>query len=379
MNDHHTDVLVLGGGTMGTAAGWAVAQRSQSVRVLEQFNHVHTFGSHGGITRIFRHAYAEGADYVPWALRADEAWQGLQERTGESLMHRVGCLDISAPGATHAQLARAAADAHGLDYEWIDGAEVRRRFPAWNIPDDWEACFSPRAGYLEVEPALRSMATEMQRAGGILETDCRATDWTVDGDGVRVESTKGTFTADRLVITGGAWNVHLLASIGLPLEVRRKPVLWFESTRPETITPDVFPSWIAEDGGTHVYGLPQVGVPGAKAGVHSGGEPSDPNSLDREVHDSDVQTEIGPFMTTRMHGMTGRLTQSSVCMYTMTPDEDFIIDRHPEHRNVVFAAGFSGHGFKFAPVVGQHLAELALDAGMEARPLFALDRFARTA
>ncbi|HYH10782.1 MAG TPA: FAD-dependent oxidoreductase, partial [Thermomicrobiales bacterium] len=252
----------------------------------------------------------------------------------------------------------------------------RKRFPAWNVPDEWVACYSPRAGYLKVEPALRSMATEMQRAGGLLETNCRVTDWSADGDGVRVESTGGTFIADRLIVTAGAWNIHLLTSLGLPLEVRRKPVLWFESNQPETITPDVFPSWIAETGDTHLYGVPQVGVPGAKAGVHSGGEISDPETLDREVHARDVDAEIGPFLTTHMNGITGRLTQSAVCMYTMTPDEDFIIDRHPEFANVVFAAGFSGHGFKFAPVVGQHLAELSLDDSTESRPLFSLNRFA---
>lgn len=378
MSNHHTDVLVLGGGTMGTAAGWAVARRGNSVRVLEQFDHVHSLGSHGGLTRIFRHAYAEGADYVPWALQADDEWHGLQARTGESLIHRVGCLDMSAPGTSHARLAREAADAHGIDYEWIDGAEIRKRFPAWNVPDEWVACHTSRSGYLEVEPALRAMATEMQQAGGILETNCRVTDWSTDGDGVRVETTSGIFAADRLIVAGGAWNIHLLASLGLPLEVRRKPVLWFESSRPETITPDAFPSWIAEIGDMHVYGLPQVGVPGAKAGVHSGGDVVDPETLDRETHPRDVEAELGPFLKLHMHGITGRLTQSAVCMYTMTPDEDFIIDRHPELPNVVFAAGFSGHGFKFAPVVGRHLAELALDPSAESRGLFSIDRFART-
>lgn len=376
MSDRHTDVLVLGGGTMGTATGWAVARRRHSVRVLEQFDHVHTLGSHGGITRIFRHAYAEGADYVPWALRADDEWHGLQERTGESLIHRVGCLDMSAPGAPHAMLARASADAYNLDYEWITGEEVRRRFPAWNVPDDWEACFTSRAGYLEVAPALRAMSTELEQAGGILETGCEATGWSFDGDGVRVETQRGSFTADRLVVTAGAWNVHLLRSIGLPLEVRRKPVMWFESDQPETITPGPLPCWIVEVDGIHPYGLPQVDVPGMKAGMHSGGDVVDPNHVDREVHQRDVDTEIGPFLKSHMNGITGRLTQSAVCMYTMTPDEDFIIDRHPEHANVAFGAGFSGHGFKFAPVIGQHLADLALDANSEPRPLFSANRFA---
>jgi monomeric sarcosine oxidase len=376
MNERHTDVLVLGGGTMGTAAGWAVARRGHSVRVLEQFDHVHAYGSHGGITRIFRHAYAEGADYVPWAIEADRLWHGLQERTGTPLIHRIGCLDMSAPGYTHAELARASAEAYDLAYEWIDGAEVRRRFPVWDVPDDWVACYTSQAGYLEVEPALRGLAAEMTAAGGVLETRCRATGWSVDGDGIRVDTASGAYTADRLIVTAGSWNVHLLAGLGLPLEVRRKPVMWFESSRPETITPDALSCWIVECELGHPYGLPQVGVPGLKSGMHSGGEAVDPDEIDREVRVDDVEAEILPFLQRYMHGITGNLTQSAVCMYSMTPDEDFIIDRHPEHAGVVFAAGFSGHGFKFAPVIGEHLADLALDPVSEPRPLFALDRFA---
>ncbi len=377
MTDRHSDILVLGGGTMGTAAGWALARRGHSVRVAERFDHVHSLGSHGGITRIFRHAYAEGADYVPWALQADAEWVGLQERTGESIVHRVGCLDMAAPGMSHAELARRAADEHGLAYDWIDGAEIRRRFPVWNVPDDWSGCFTADAGYLLVEPALRAMATEMQEAGGMLETHCRAHYWSADGDGVRIETAHGAYTADRLIITGGAWSTHLLESLGLPLEVRRKPVFWIEAERAEEVAPDRFPCWIAESEYGHPYGLPQADVPGLKVGMHSGGDAVDPDTVDRVVHPSDLEQGIGPFLRRYMHGVAGHVLDSTVCMYTMTPDEDFVIDRHPLHANVVFAAGFSGHGFKFALVVGQHLADLALDASARARPLFASERFAR--
>jgi glycine/D-amino acid oxidase-like deaminating enzyme len=164
----------------------------------------------------------------------------------------------------------------------------------------------------------------------------------------------------------------------LPLEVRRKPVFWFESARPETIVPEAFPSWIAECEFGHPYGLPQVDVPGFKTGIHVGGELGDPDTIDREIHDSDVEAQIGPFLERYMNNYTGRLEDAAVCMYTMTPDEDFIIDRHPEHEHVVFAAGFSGHGFKFAPIVGEHLADLALDGDAAPRDLFGLARFAVT-
>jgi N-methyl-L-tryptophan oxidase len=378
MTDRHSDILVLGGGTMGTAAGWSLARRGHNVRVIERFDHVHSLGSHGGITRIFRHAYAEGADYVPWALRADAEWVGLQERTGQSIVHRVGCLDMAAPGMPHAELARRAADEHGLAYDWIDGAEIRKRFPIWNVPDTWSGCFTANAGYLMVEAALRAMATEMQDAGGKLETHCRVHSWSADGDRVQIETVHGAYTADRLIITGGAWSTHLLEPLGLPLEVRRKPVFWLELEQSDPVASEQFPCWIAESEYGHPYGLPQAGVPGLKIGMHSGGDVVDPEEVDRQVHPSDLEQEIKPFLQRYMHGVTGQALDSAVCMYTMTPDEHFVIDRHPLHANVVIAAGFSGHGFKFAPVVGQHLAELALDVTASARPLFAIERFARS-
>ncbi len=376
MTGRHSEVLVIGGGTMGTAAGWAIARRGHSVRVLEQFDHVNALASHGGITRIFRHAYAEGEAYVPWALEADARWHELQDRAGTPLIHRVGCLDMAAPGYEHADLARSSADAYDLDYEWIDGAEIRRRFPVWNVPDDWVACYTSQAGYLRVEPALRAMASEMRDAGGAMETHCRVTGWSAGAEGVRVETSDGEYTADRLVITGGAWNIHLLAALGLPIRVERKPLFWFESARPDLIVPEAFPCWIAECEIGHPYGLPQVDVPGHKAGIHVGGDQADPDTLDREIHERDQSAQIGPFLEKYMNFYTGKVESAAVCMYTMTPDDDFIIDRHPEHDQVVFAAGFSGHGFKFAPVIGEHLADLALDSNSVPRPTFGIDRFA---
>ena len=378
MAERHTDVLVIGGGTMGTAAGWAIARRGHSVRVLEQFDHVNALASHGGISRIFRHAYAEGAVYVPWALQADDMWHELQDRAGTSIIHRVGCLDMAAPGYEHAALARASGDAYNLDYEWIDGAEVRRRFPIWNVPDDWVACYTSQAGYLEVEPALRAMASEMRDAGGAMDTHCRVNGWSAGADGVRVETSNGEYTGDRLVIAGGAWNIHLLKALGLPLVVHRKPLYWLASERPDLIEPDRFPCWIAECEFGHPYGLPKVDVPGFKTGLHVGGDEADPDTLDREIRDEDLSANLGPFFEKYMNFYTGKVESASVCMYTMTPDEDFIIDRHPEHDQVVFAAGFSGHGFKFAPVIGEHLADLALDPAARPRPTFGIDRFAVT-
>lgn len=360
---------------MGTAAGWALARMGRDVIVLEQFEHIHAMGSHGGRTRIIRHAYAEGADYVPLVLAADELWQQLERATGQHFLTRTGCLDIAQVGGLHARAARASAAAYDIDFEWLTGTEVSRRWPAWRLDDGYEACYSPGAGYLLVAPALGSLASELTRLGGHLHTHERVTSWTTDDDGITVTTTLGDYACQRLIVTAGAWNGTLLAGLGLPLEIRRKPVLWFEVEDPAAFAPDRFPVFVAEDSGQDLYGLPMSGEAGVKLGQHSGGDVVSPDSIERKVRPSDVTRAIGPFIDAHLNGVRLNVVESSVCMYTMTPDQDFIIDRDPRDERVVFAAGFSGHGFKFAPALGQHLAALATDPAARPYPAFACGRF----
>ncbi|HVL23089.1 MAG TPA: N-methyl-L-tryptophan oxidase [Thermomicrobiales bacterium] len=376
MASNQTDVIVIGGGTMGTAAGWALARQGRRVTVLEQHQHIHTLGSHSGHTRIFRHAYAEGPRYVPWTVEADGAWAALQERTSLHLMKRTGCLDLAAPGFGHARAARASAEAYDIAHETLTGAEVVARYPAWNLPADWEACLDPTAGFLIVEPAMRALATELRAHGGEIREHEHVLSWNATADGVNVATETGTYEAEQLIVTAGAWAGKLLSDLSLPLEVRRKPVFWFDVERREPFLPERFPVFIAENAQGEFYGLPIHGEDSIKIGVHSGGEAVDPDTMDRAVSDADLLPELMAFIAECLPGVRPRLTASSVCMYTMTPDEDFLIDRHPEHERVVFAAGFSGHGFKFAPVVGEYLAALATDAAAPVRPEFALARFA---
>ncbi len=378
MATHHTDVVIVGGGTMGTAAGWALARQGARVVVLEQFQHVHAFGSHGGRTRIFRHAYAEGPRYVPWALEADRLWSDLQERTGNPFMHRIGCIDISGPDNDRAHAARASAVQYGIAHEWLTGAEVNARWPIWRVPEDRFACFGPDAGFLDVAVALKSLAREMIDAGGILRKETPVVSWSATDSGVRVETAGDTYVAERLILTAGAWSVHLLAELGIPLEVRRKPVLWFEvdERREPLIQPDRMPVFINDDEHGEFYGIPRHEVPGVKIGMHSGGDVVDPNTIDRTVVAGDYMPTVLPFIERNLHGFTGRVLDSSMCMYTVSPDEDFVIDRHPQHDRVMFATGFSGHGFKFTPVIGEYLASLSASDHVPVRPDFAVSRFA---
>lgn len=375
MNNGRADVIVVGGGTMGTAAGWALARRGHSVIVLEQFQHIHALGSHSGHTRIFRHAYFEGARYVPWTVEADAAWVALQERTGIDLMVRCGCLDLAAPGSPHAQQAAESARAYDLPHELLTGDQVNSRFPAWRVPADWEACFDPEAGMLLIEPTMRALATEFREAGGVLHENERVQSWESGTDGVTVTTVDGIYEADRVIVTTGAWAGKLLADLDLPLEVVRKPVMWFNVTDRERFSTRTFAAFIAENGVQHFYGLPAYGDDSLKIGIHSGREVTDPDRINRNVEPGDLTRAMRSFIDSCLDGVRPELTAASMCMYTMTPDEDFILDRHPTQQRVTLAAGFSGHGYKFAPIIGEHLADLATKPETTPRTEFAISRF----
>jgi monomeric sarcosine oxidase len=381
MSSRQAEVIVLGGGTMGTATGWALARQGVNVVVLEQFQHVHSNGSHGGKHRIFRHAYAEGALYVPWTLEADRLWSELEERTGSSILNRIGCIDISAPGYHRARDAYNSATTHGVEAEWLTGADVNARWPIWTLPDDREVCYGPQAGYLNVANGLNALASEFRAAGGLLLDNTPVTSWSASDSGVEVVTDSGTWTAERLVISAGAWSIHLLRDLGIPLEVRRKPVMWFEvdADHAALARPDAMPVFISDDDHGEFYGIPEEDFPAVKVGIHSGGESVDPNTIRRTVDSADSEQDVLPFIRRSLRGFTGQVLDTSVCMYTVTPDEDFVLDRHPEWSRVTLAAGFSGHGFKFTPKVGEHLAELTTSETARPIPDFALARFAGVA
>ncbi len=362
---------------MGTATGWALARQGYKPVVLEQFQHIHTMGSHGGKTRIFRHAYAEGARYVPWTLEADRLWTELQERTGNSIVHRIGCIDVSAPGFHRARDAYESARQYGIEAEWLTGAEVNRRWPIWNLPEDREVCYGPQAGFLDVVAGLTALTAEMTAAGGQVIDNTPVLSWSATDSGVEVVTAEDTWQADRLVITAGAWAGHLLRELNVPLEVRRKPVLWFEvdAEHQALAAPGATPVFINDSEVGEYYGIPDPFTPTFKIGQHDKGEVVDPNTISRDITDADIQPAIWPFIQRNLHGLTGNVTETACCMYTMTPDEDFIIDRHPAHDRVTLAAGFSGHGFKFTPVVGEYLASLTIDPAAAVIPDFALGRF----
>ncbi len=240
-------------------------------------------GSHGGDTRVIRHAYAESPEYVPLVLRADALWQELEAETGQQVLIRCGGLELAAPGYHHASLARASADEHGLPYEWLPAREAAARWPAFQIPDDWDALYSPGTGFLLTEPALRGMAALAKRHGATLLEHSPATNWGSDNGSVWVETPSGRYEADALIVTAGAWAGSLLAELGLPLHIRRKTLWWQDVDDPARYQPDRFPVFIADSAAGEIYGFPIYGTPALKIANHAGGEVVDVETVDRET------------------------------------------------------------------------------------------------
>jgi monomeric sarcosine oxidase len=355
------DAAVIGLGTMGTFASLELARRGLSVVGLDQFAPPHGRGSHSGDTRVFRTAYAEHPDYVPLALRAAVLWRELGLQRGAPLLHSAGMLSLGPPDAPLLAGARESAAAYGLAIENLSHSQVRSRFSVFAIPNAWEGVLESAAGWIDVDAALCYGLESASRAGADLRINTHVEDWSATGDRFAVQTSAGTFMAARLIVTAGAWANRILADLELPLTVLRKILVWIDPLRDCDLP--VFAS--ARD---FFYGFPNIGGQGVKLGIHwSDGPPAaDPDEAQPDVSAAEVRpvieaaAELLPSLTGPLPDAFGRVLRARSCLYTMTPDEHFVIDRHPEHPNLAFAAGFSGHGFKFAPAIGEVLADLAL-------------------
>ena len=355
------DVAIIGMGTMGTFASIEFARRGRSVIGFDQFAPPHNRGSHSGATRIFRTAYAEHPDYVPLAVRAGVLWDRCGAEQGTTLLHRTGLLSLGLPDSRLVGGARASAAAHHLTIENLTRSQILSRFPVFEVPIGWEGVLEPSAGWIDVNEALRLGLEQASRAGVALRINTRVEHWFWTGDKFAVRTSAGTFIAAHLIVTAGAWASRILADLELPLKVWRKVLIWVDPLRDQSFP--VFAS--ARD---FFYGFPNIGGHGVKLAIHgSVGAPA--TNLDDpqpEVSVNEVRpvieaaADLMPLLVGRMPDAFQRVLRTKTCFYTMTPDEHFLIDRHPEFPNLIFAAGFSGHGFKFAPAIGEALAELAL-------------------
>jgi sarcosine oxidase len=355
------DAIVVGTGGIGSAALDHLARRKLRVLGLDRFPPAHDRGSSHGQSRMIRQAYFEHPDYVPMVLRAYEGWADLSRRRGRALYHETGLLEIGPVDGVVVPGVLKSAREHRLEVDQLSPAELASRFPGFHVPPHFTGVFERRAGYLEVEQCVRAYLDEATAAGAELRSDETVLGWRAVGSGVEVETSRGRYSAGRLIITAGAWASDLLADLGLRLSVVRKPLYWY---RPRTSEYDVErggPAFLYETAEGIFYGFPRIDEAGVKVAEHTGGvEVADPLTIDRAIDPID-QRRVEAFLAEQMPGVSRELGRHAVCMYTLTPDRDFIVDRHPAAPQVSFVAGLSGHGFKFVPVLGEALADLATD------------------
>ncbi|MCB9849237.1 MAG: N-methyl-L-tryptophan oxidase [Phycisphaerales bacterium] len=362
------DAIVLGLGGMGSAALYHLARRGLRVCGIEQFTAAHDRGSSHGHTRIIRRSYFEHPAYVPLVDASWALWEELAAETGTQLFSRVGLM-LAGPGdgAIVAGVRRAAAE-HDLAIEALSPSDAVARWLGFAFDDAMDVLFEPDAGYLRVEACVRAHLQAAELAGAVTRFGEAVTGWCAEGDAVRVTTSAGRLAADRLVICTGGWSGLVVPEIARQLRVIRKSVCWFANHGDMMEEAGGCPVFGFDTSDGFCYGFPAIAGRGVKVGNHTGGmEMVDP---DCGLHDpaDDELASIDRFRKRHLPGVGAGVGERSVCSYTMTADEHFVIDRHPEYANVVLACGFSGHGFKFAPIVGAILADLAID-GTTAHPV----------
>ncbi|MFC0573909.1 N-methyl-L-tryptophan oxidase [Paraburkholderia solisilvae] len=361
------------------AAGYYLSQAGRKVLLLDAGDPPHDIGAHHGSTRLIRHAYGEGAGYVPLAMRAQQLWLQLERDTGMNVFAGTGVTNIGLAGDPFLQEVQRSAAQHGLRLETLNGPEASKRWPAWQLSAGHVISYEPDAGVLYCERAISGYRKLAIAHGATLRTNTSVTRVELHGDhSVSVVTDNGERFAGRdLIVCAGKWTRSLLAGLGLDVPVARvrKTFAWFESPA-NAFAPDVFPGFIMESEVGQFYGFPDLDGGGFKIGRHDGGQPvavdANPAAFGDEPDDlSDLRRFLQRYLPA-----VGNLRTGRVCEYDMTPDSDFIIDRLPAHPNVQFATGFSGHGFKFASAIGEALAQrVTQGASSVDLSIFRCDRF----
>jgi sarcosine oxidase len=357
------DTIVVGLGAMGSSTLYHLSRRGQRVLGLEAFVPGHRQGSSHGESRIIRLAYYEHTDYVPLLFRAYELWDELQRASGQDLLRITGGLMIGRAEGELVQGAAASARVHGLAHEMLDAADLRRRYQVFQPDDDQVALWEPRAGLLFPERCIASHVALARSAGAEAHFEEPVVRWSVEGDdSVTVTTGRATYQAEHVVFTPGAWLGKVLPDIALPFAAERIPVFWLKPVAsPEAFAFERLPIylWDLEEDG-HFYGFPHLEWPGVKVARHHSGDTCDPDTVDRvpNVHDEE---RLRAVLARYLPALNGPVESSLICLYENTPDLHFVVDWHPRHNSVVYAGGFSGHGFKFSSVIGEVLADMVTE------------------
>lgn len=356
------DVVVLGAGAMGSAAAYHLARVGQKTLLLEQFEFDHMKGSSYGHSRITRYAYDHPV-YVKLALAAFPAWAELEAEAGETLYKRTGGMDFGPPDSISLRATIDCLQQMNIPHEVWQADEAMQHFPQFKLDAETVVLYQADTGILSASRCVRAHLRLAERYGAVLRSDTPITEIVPGTSGVTVKTATETFSAARMVITAGAWARAVLAQVGLdvPLYPERCQEIYFETARPELYEPERFPAFIAhvrEVYGQHVYGIASNHQSGLKVALHGGQRVNHPSEINYEPTMGEVETVLK--FTRRHLPDVAALRSARVCLYTMTPDEHFLIDKHPQYPHIVFGGGCSGHSFKFSPVIGSILADLAL-------------------
>ncbi len=379
------NVVVIGLGAMGSAAAQHLAERGCHVRGFDLFSPPHAHGSSHGLTRIFRQAYFEDHRYVPLLIRSFELWQRLEADSGERLLEIPGALVLGPIDGRLVKLSAASAVQFALPHELLGASELKRRYPVFDIGPNTHALLERNAGYLRLEKCVEQQLRRAARSGAQLHTNEPVVDWHAEqhGSSVTVRTANGTYSADHLVITAGPWAPRVLAGLDLPLRTTRQVVYWFSPTESiDHFREDRLPVYLIEAEGDELllYGFPLTGPDseGVKVALHGSEEVCTPDNICRDIRPTDEQS-MRERLAKTIPGLAGRMLRAETCLYTMTPDENFLLGTLPDNPAVTIAAGFSGHGFKFAPIMGEIIADLVSQGSTAWNlDLFSLNRF-RTA
>jgi sarcosine oxidase len=374
------DVAVIGLGAMGSAALAFLSARGIKAIGIDAYFPAHALSSSHGDSRLIRLGYFEDPSYVPLLRRAYQNWRSLEARLRAEILTITGVLQIGAPHSKIVSGTRSSCEMHGLAYEELDKAAMAARFPAFQLDDGEMAVLDPQGGYLRPEAAVMGYLKLAAEDGAVLHFGEKVISIEPDDAGVTVSSANGRYRAGKVIVSTGSWIGELVPQLRAHAVPIRQVVAWYQPRDGFATEPQRMPCFLRDEGSEGSYfGFPAIGIDGVKIGRHAHfREPIDPDQPNPPVNDAD-RALLDGFIAKRVPAAAGLRVRATTCRYTMTPSEDFLIDLVPGQQNVVVASPCSGHGFKFTSVVGEILADLALDGGTKlpigAFSFAAMDRF----
>ncbi len=368
------DVIVIGMGAHGSAGLFHLAKKGLNVLGLEQFEQIHNNGSYHGLSRIIRMGLYEGDAYLTLAKRSFELWRELEKEYNEQILYMTGIINIGNNKSEVFKNTLNSAIKHNLDYKEMDSNEIMSNFPGFNLTSDLKGVYLKEGGFLDPEKAVKAHAQLAIKNEAKINYNEKVLSWNDNGSHIEVLTTKATYKTKKLVIAGGAWNIDLFDIPKLPLSIVRQVVGWFPSKDKSLFDKNKFPVWILQKDENHGYGFPEYGNSGLKIGIF--------NHLYEKIHPDKYNKNITPEDIKLLSDFTNNFKDTEkgenyeVCMFTNTPDTNFILDKHPSSENCIIVSCCSGHGFKFSSVIGEIISDLCQKGQTEYNiDLFNVSRF----